>query len=266
MNNSIRLTVIILLLGVSNVFATTRYVWQDSPSQGPPYTNWTTAAHVIQDAVNAAAAGDRIVVTNGLYATGGTAAGTGYPACRVNVNKAVAVVSVNGPQVTIIRGDQVCMPGPPPLGELQIIGPACVWLTSGASLTGFTLTNGMAYSGGGVECPIGTNAVVTNCVIVGNSAPGWTVDGFGGGAYGGALYSCVLKGNTAAFGGGGAAHSMLYNCRCQQLACGVYLLLRASGAFRARSITASWPTTGFPHRGERFWGSRKAPSTTPSVS
>jgi len=87
-----------------------------------------------------------------------------------------------------------------------------VWLTDGASLTGFTLTNGMGYGGGGVYCPIGANAVVTNCVIVGNSAPGYTANGFGGGAYGGALYNCLLWRNNAAFWGGGAALSTLYNC------------------------------------------------------
>jgi hypothetical protein len=86
-----------------------------------------------------------------------------------------------------------------------------VYLTDGAVLSGFTLNNGLAYAGGGVSCT-STNAVVTNCVIMGNSAPGWTADGSGGGAYGGALYNCTLTGNGAGYYGGGAAHSTLYNC------------------------------------------------------
>ena len=40
-----------LLLPLATASAATRYVWQGSPSPGPPYTNWATAAHVIQDAV-----------------------------------------------------------------------------------------------------------------------------------------------------------------------------------------------------------------------
>ena len=56
----------------------------------------------IQQAVDAAVAGDEIVVTNGTYATG-TASGGGYTLQnRVAVTKPLTVRSVNGPQVTII--------------------------------------------------------------------------------------------------------------------------------------------------------------------
>jgi hypothetical protein len=48
--------------------AGTNYVWQDSPSPGPPYTTWESAAHTIQEAVDAALPGDTVLVTNGAAA------------------------------------------------------------------------------------------------------------------------------------------------------------------------------------------------------
>jgi len=45
------------------VSAATVRVWQDSPKPVSPYTNWATAAHTIQDAVDAAAPGDDILAT-----------------------------------------------------------------------------------------------------------------------------------------------------------------------------------------------------------
>lgn len=67
---------VLLLLGTFGASAATRYVWQGSPNPGPPYTNWATAAPVIQDAVEAAQPGDIVRVTNGVYSTGGRPVGT----------------------------------------------------------------------------------------------------------------------------------------------------------------------------------------------
>jgi hypothetical protein len=53
--------------------AATNCVWQDSPSLGPPYATWATAARTIQDAVDAAQAGDTVLVTNGVCGSGGRA-------------------------------------------------------------------------------------------------------------------------------------------------------------------------------------------------
>ncbi len=66
--------------------AATRHVWQESPSPGPPYDTWATAAHYIQTAVDAAVGGDEILVTNGVYATGGRAV-VGTMTNRVAVDK-----------------------------------------------------------------------------------------------------------------------------------------------------------------------------------
>src|ERR1035441_3036649 len=196
MKHSLHLAVITLLLAASKLSAATLYVSLGSTNPTTPYPNWATAATNIQDAVDATAAGDPIIITNGVYVTGGRAAGEGNLVNRVAVEKPVTLLSVNGPQFTVIDG---------------LWTVPCVHLTDGARLSGFTLTHGRAYDGGGVACT-STNAVVTNCLIVGNSAPGWTVDGSGGGAVGGALYNCTLTGNGASYWGGGAAHCTLYNC------------------------------------------------------
>jgi hypothetical protein len=185
------------------------YVWPDSPSPVPPYTNWGTAAHTIQEAVDAAAAGEVIVVTNGLYASGGRAV-SGTMTNRVVIDRPVLVRSVNGPEVTIIQGRQV--PGTTN-GDGAI---RCVYLTNSAVLSGFTLTKGatrasgisslVEQSGGGVWCE-SRNALLTNCTFTGNSAS-WD----GAGAYQGTLNNCMFTGNCASLDGGGAYESTLNNC------------------------------------------------------
>jgi len=183
-----------------DVDAATLYV---SPSGGQivPYANWTSAARIIQDAVDAAMDGDEIVVTNGTYPTGGRTVmvvdtnlfTTNYYFNRVVVDKQLILRSVNGPQFTVIDG---------------LKSGRCVSLASNASLSGFTLTNGVLNSGGGGVFCEDTNTIVSNCTISGNVA---SSNNFGGGAYGGTLYNCTLTLNSAAYGGG-ACNGILNNC------------------------------------------------------
>jgi hypothetical protein len=207
----------------------THHVALGHTNAASPYTSWATAATNIQDAIDAAEAGAVVLVSNGVYETGGRPAAGMTLTNRVTLDKVVTVLSVNGPDVTTIRGAQ------DPATTNGDAAVRCVWMGDGATLTGFTLTNGATRmtgsesDGGGIwstplhavevnDCILAGNAAGTGggggaidttlnrCTLIGN----WTT-GSGGGTYGGELNRCVLIGNSAA-GAGGAAAAGLYNC------------------------------------------------------
>src|SRR5467141_2418768 len=89
-------TVAILLATAASPWAAVRYVDVNSTNGTPPYTTWATAATNIQAAVDYAVAGDEIVVTNGIYASGGRATTVAESwTNRVAVDKPLSVRSVN---------------------------------------------------------------------------------------------------------------------------------------------------------------------------
>lgn len=199
--------ILVILMAISwNSLATTRYVNQANQTPILPFDSWLTAATNIQDAIDAAVAGDLILVTNGIYATGGRVVFTELTN-RVAITKPVTVQSVNGPLVTIIQGFQV--PG-------ITNGPGavrCVYATEGAVMSGFTLTNGATLSmgtgedrGGGILCAAAT-AIVSNCVLTGNSS------GYMGGAISsGTLWSSIVSHNVSVYAGGGAIGTKMFDC------------------------------------------------------
>jgi len=151
-----------------------------------PFASWATAATNIQAAVDVAAAGETVWVSNGVYATGSRTGGG--LASRVVVTNAITVRSLNGPGDTVIRGaPDVCG----------------VYMEGKAWLIGMTVTNG-----GSVDLTVGgvLGGSLSNCLLTGNT--GYAA----GGAYSNTLYQCVLTFNTGYAGGGAASVCSLFNC------------------------------------------------------
>jgi hypothetical protein len=212
------LTAVFSLLLTINATASVLYVDLSCTNPTPPFTNWITAATNIQDAVDAALAGDEVVVTNGVYNIGGRAV-DGLITNRVVLDKALTLQSVNGSGVTIIQGayDPTSTNGPAAV--------RCVWMTNNALLSGFTLRGGATAAGarpqdnsmmGGGVWASSTSATVDHCLVVSNCA-----SYAGGGAYQATLINCQVVANrslgcsgcsiNAGFGGG-AGYCNLRNC------------------------------------------------------
>lgn len=196
-SSSFPVCAILILLGLPTS-ASTLYVAADSRNPVPPYGSWATAASNIQDAVDAASPGSRIVVYDGIYRTGGRLAG-GIVSNRVAITKPVHVESVSGPATTTIEGYNLT-------GTTNAI--RCVYLSDGASLTGFKLTLGGDHlylpHAGGLYCD-SRNAFATNCVIVNNASgavnkgtlENCTIRDNIAGCYGSTLHRCVIAHNSS---------------------------------------------------------------------
>jgi len=187
---------ILCRVAVTSFSVTTYYVDASRLDDTGDALTWTSATKTIQAAVDLATDGDTIIVTNGNYSLGGVDL---HGWNRVCITNSVTLRSVNGPDVTVIQART---------GAL--VGVRCVYASGHPQIVGFTLTNGYFSSymthGGGIYVDGEAGAIISNCVITGNSA----MDGAG--AYQGAYYQCVFTANSAGDRGGGAWGCELYEC------------------------------------------------------
>jgi hypothetical protein len=181
-----------------------------SAAPSAPYLDWSTAASNIQDAVDSAVPGDFVLVTNGIYKTGGRVT-AGTLTNRVVIPAPVTVASINGANSTIIQGqfDPASTNGP--------LAVRCVWMTDSSILLGFTLRNGATLnsgfqdtmqSGGAVWAT--TNATLINCLLTNNTAGSW-----GGGIYQGTVRNSKIIHNGSVVAGGGAYQTIINNSLIQ---------------------------------------------------
>ncbi|OQW94835.1 MAG: hypothetical protein BWK77_08460 [Verrucomicrobia bacterium A1] len=162
------------------------YVDQSNVS-GTEYGTPAYPFNTIQEAVAVASPGDSVLVTNGTYVLSST----------IIVTNPVAVRSINGPDVTIVDGNNAVR---------------CFLLENdAATVDGFTVTKGYANYGAGfyvghISIPE-RGGLVENCIVVSNTA----YQGAGG-AYiygdGAILRNCLFAYNNAFSGGGGVFGGM----------------------------------------------------------
>jgi hypothetical protein len=179
------LTVFLLRLGGS-ALAADIYIPDDHPT--------------VQEGIDAAAAGDKVIVRDGIYP---------LDAPLDYKGKAITVKSENGPENCILDGQQKTRVVYFHSGE-----------TSDSVLSGFVIRNGLANNpadkGGGILCD-SSSPTISNCKIVANKV----YQSYWGGAasYGGGIYSsassaiivnCMIAGNSAEAYADSGHHSYSY--------------------------------------------------------
>lgn len=217
----------LFLLGAQLSRADTHYVSLDGANDAVGgYTNWVGAATNIQLAVDAAAANDTVLVSNGIYTI----------TQQISIAKVGLIVkSLEGRTEAVINGNYpyttnrcVYLNGSGATLDGFTVSNGCFVMTAGATYTGgggVHVYNGIVKncaiinnlldgpkggnaSGGGGVCMSGTgNAFMTNCLVLNNTA----ISNTAGGVYvhSSKVTDCVISGNTARSGTAyaGAAYS-----------------------------------------------------------
>ncbi len=190
------------------VGAATYYVDAQRTDDTGSGTAWSSAKKTLQAAMPLVRNGDTVMVNDGVYDRGGAAVIGADRTNRVVISSVITLRSLNGPERTTIRGSGT--------NVTEAAGIRCVYLTDGAILDGFTISDGYALGGssddgnGAGVYASGENALITNCIVLSNVA-----HGRGGGIYGGTVRNCQLRGNRVEYfngDGGGASGITMYDC------------------------------------------------------
>ncbi len=205
------LALIAVGLWLQSVLAPAQTTWFVDVGGSGGGSSWADATNSIQGAIDAAGAGDTVLVSNGIYAV----------TSQIAIAKAIFVRGMNPPAGVTLTRD--------PAYDTRIVNINA----AGAVFDGFTVTNGNAaavsggYNGGGIYLNAGlatncsvfycqashrggglylasANAIADNCRVVSNEIPDATIGGggvfFAGGA---ALLNSTVADNTSAAPGGG---------------------------------------------------------------
>jgi hypothetical protein len=143
----------------------------------------------IQAAVDAARDGDVVVVAPGTY--------TGSGNCDIDLRgKAITIQSADPENADVVQTTVVDCQGTEksPHRGFYVVG------SSGATISGLTITNGLAQTGGAVYCE-NSDLTLAHCRIIGNAT---LAGGAGAGVSASAstlvLQDCEIRGNTAGDG------------------------------------------------------------------
>jgi len=188
----------IVLLGAHKICAVTNFVG----AFGSPNGNYFT---IIQQAIDNSSVGDLVLVSNGVYNSGGGIT-PGYSLSnRLVITKNITVKSVSGPENTLVLGAPDIITGSCGSNAVR-----CAYLSSG-ELIGFTFSNGFTAASGnyyyersGAGVFFDHNGSISNCVVTHNFA-----NYYAGGVwcyFGGTIKKSDIIYNSASYGGGGSCY------------------------------------------------------------
>jgi len=132
----------LLFAGANQIEGAILYVSQNSSAPAPPYAAWDTAAHTVQEAVDAASDGDTVLVAEGEYALTN----------QITIEKAIVLRSEMGAGQTSLDGQWLTR---------------CLWISNSlAVVDGFTMTRGNERDGGDLAGGVFmVGGVLSNCIV-----------------------------------------------------------------------------------------------------